>query len=86
MYMYEWVFLCYCVILFPTVQPSQVGSLFTFLARQGAKHKSSITVDENIYDQVYTANVRIYAIEPLIKDTSLNSIHVDFASINNFVQ
>ena len=34
-------------------QPSQVGSLFTFLARQGAKHRSSIKVDGDIYDQVY---------------------------------
>lgn len=33
-------------------QPSQVGSLFTFLARQGAKHRTSIHVDENIYDHV----------------------------------
>jgi len=32
--------------------PSQVGSLFTFLARQGAKHRASIQVDEHIYDQV----------------------------------
>jgi hypothetical protein len=42
--------------LFPSlithVQPSQVGSLFTFLARQGAKHRASIRVDEHIYDQV----------------------------------
>ena len=36
----------------PIYQPSQVGSLFTFLARQGAKHRTSIHVDENIYDQV----------------------------------
>ena len=34
------------------IQPSQVGSLFTFLARQGAKHRASIRVDEHIYDQV----------------------------------
>ena len=33
-------------------QPSQVGSLFTFMARQGAKHRTSIRVDESIYDQV----------------------------------
>lgn len=32
--------------------PSQVGSLFTFLARQGAKHRASIRVDEHVYDQV----------------------------------
>jgi hypothetical protein len=35
-----------------TFSPSQVGSLFTFLARQGAKHRASIHVDETIYDQV----------------------------------
>ena len=33
-------------------QPSQVGSLFTFLARQGAKYRTSIHVEEGIYDQV----------------------------------
>ena len=33
-------------------QPSQVGSLFTFLARQGAKYRTSIHVEETIYDQV----------------------------------
>ena len=33
-------------------QPSQVGSLFTFLARQGARYRTSIRVDEHVYDQV----------------------------------
>ena len=35
-------------------QPSQVGSLFTFLARQGARYRTSIRVDEHVYDQVWT--------------------------------
>ncbi|KAL5471029.1 hypothetical protein EMCRGX_G029102 [Ephydatia muelleri] len=35
-----------------TFSPSQVGSLFTFLARQGSKHRDSIRVDEHVYDQV----------------------------------
>ncbi len=35
-----------------STQPSQVGSLFTFLARQGAKYRAGIRVDEHVYDQV----------------------------------
>jgi hypothetical protein len=35
-----------------TFSPSQVGSLFTFVARQGAKYRTSIHVEETIYDQV----------------------------------
>ena len=45
LYMYMKMFPC-------SLQPSQVGSLFTFLARQGAKYRTSINVDETIYDQV----------------------------------
>ncbi len=42
----------YSPILLLSVQPSQVGSLFTFLARQGAKYRAGIRVDEHVYDQV----------------------------------
>lgn len=48
-------------------QPSQVGSLFTFLARQGARYRTSIRVDEHVYDQVVTNTDWVYCSLELYK-------------------
>lgn len=39
----------YCLL---HIQPSQVGSLFTFLARQMAKHENRIQVNKVLFEQV----------------------------------
>lgn len=39
----------YCLL---QIQPSQVGSLFTFLARQMAKHENRIQVNKVLFEQV----------------------------------
>lgn len=37
----------------PDFTPSQVGGLFTFLARQLAKPNNTLFVNRNLFDQVY---------------------------------
>lgn len=56
-YGYSWcVFLCrlmfVCNIGVYSIQPSQVGSLFTFLARQLAKPWCSLHVERQLFEQV----------------------------------
>lgn len=50
---------CVCFFLFSD-QPTQVGILFTFLARQMARHENTIFVNRILFEQVGNVFLRAY--------------------------